>query len=221
MNLVYRTTWILSRIILQGLFRNRYLNPERLPATGPVILAANHASYFDPPLIGSGLARPVNYLARDTLFKYPIFRGMLRELHCVPVDRDGAGAAGLKGIFDRLSGGGVILLFPEGTRTPDGSLRPARAGIGLTVIKSKAPVLPVRVFGTFDAYSRHARFPTLHPIAVKYGRPLYFEAERAEVAHAPKARVKEIYQEVANRLMAEIAALQPCEDVDQFPSAPR
>lgn len=208
MSLFYRFTWYASQAVFRSYFRGHYYNAERLPATGPVILAANHESYLDPPLIGSGLARPVNYLARDTLFTNPLVRPMLMELNCVPVDRDGAGAAGLKGILDRLTAGGVILLFPEGTRTKDGALQAARAGIGLTVIKSNAAVLPVRVFGTFQAFSRFHKFPRPHAVAVKYGRPIDFSAERAEVRTCPKPRVKEIYQEIANRLMKEIGALE-------------
>ena len=208
MTLFYRFTRLVCQATVRTYFRGHYYNAERLPIEGPVILAANHASYLDPPLIGSGLARPVNYLARDTLFTIALFRPILIGLNCVPVNRDGAGAAGLKGILDRLTAGGVILLFPEGTRSRDGKLQAAQAGIGLTVIKSKAPVLPVRVFGTFNAFNRYHNFPRPRPVAVKYGRPIDFSAERAEVRECPKPRVKEIYQQIANRLMAEIAALE-------------
>jgi len=217
MTWVYRCTWVISHAIFRFFFRGNYFNPERLPKSGPVILAANHASYLDPPLIGSGLARPVNYLARDTLFKYSFFNYFLRRLYCVPVDREGAGAAGLKGIFDRLGRGGVILLFPEGTRTSDGQLRPARAGVGLTVIKSDAPVIPVRVFGTFEAFNRFAKFPRPCPVTVKYGQPLDLTRLREEAKVCSKQRLKIIYQEVADAIMAEIARLQPCEDKATFP----
>ena len=206
---VYEIAWYVSRIVFTVFFRVRYFYDSKLPAVGPLILAANHASYFDPPLVGSGLSRPVNYLARDTLFKHAAFTFILKRLLCVPVDREGAGAAGLKGIIDRLSCGGVILLFPEGTRTPNGALLPARAGLGLTVIKSSAPVIPVRVFGTFEAYGRHLKFPRFHRIAVKYGAPLQIDDLREEVKTCSKPRAKEIYQEVSNRLMAQIAAMRP------------
>ena len=93
----------------------------------------------------------------------------------VPVDREGGGARGLKAILDRLLAGGAIILFPEGTRTRDGKLQPARSGIGLTVMKSTAPVVPVRVFGTFEAFGRHLRFPRPHRVAVKYGQPMLFD----------------------------------------------
>ena len=135
----------------------------------------------------------------------------------MPVDRDGGGAAGLRAILDRLLAGGAIILFPEGTRTRDGKLQPARSGIGLTVIKSAAPVVPVRVFGTFEAFGRHMRFPRPRPIAVKYGQPMLFEKLRAEAKTCSKPRLKEIYQELADEIMAAITRLEPCEEKATFP----
>ncbi|MEQ2009031.1 MAG: lysophospholipid acyltransferase family protein [Limisphaerales bacterium] len=209
---VYRLTWLACRAYYALWHRWRVLNPERVPLTGPVILAANHGSYLDPPLIGSGVPRPINYLARDTLFRFPGFGWYLRQLNVVPVDRDGGGAAGLKGILDRLLNGGAVILFPEGTRTSDGNLQPARAGIGLTVIKSDAPVVPVRVFGTFEAWSRHVKFPRPRRVMVKYGEPMDFKALREEAKTCTKPRLKLIYQEIADQLMAAIAKLEPVAD---------
>ena len=145
MNLSYRLGWTFFRLMYATYFRWRVFNPERVPQTGAVILASNHASFLDPPLVGSGLKRGINYLARESLFRFPGIGALLRSWNAVPVDRDGGGAAGLKAILDRLLAGGGIILFPEGTRTRDGKLQPARSGIGLMVIKSAAPVVPVRV----------------------------------------------------------------------------
>jgi 1-acyl-sn-glycerol-3-phosphate acyltransferase len=111
-----------------------------------------------------------------------------------------------------LLAGGVIILFPEGTRTRDGQLQPARSGIGLTVIKSDAVVIPVRTFGTYEAYGRHITIPRPKSVAVKYGLPMKFEQLRAEAKTCSKARLKEIYQQIANEIMAAIAALEPRED---------
>jgi 1-acyl-sn-glycerol-3-phosphate acyltransferase len=217
MNSVYYLGWSLFRFIYATIFRWRVYNAERVPLTGPVILAANHASFIDPPLVGSGVRRGINYLARESLFRFPGVGWLLRQWNAVPVDRDGGGAKGLKAILDRLLAGGAIVLFPEGTRTTDGRLQPARSGIGLTVIKSEAVVIPVRVFGTFEAYGRHMKLPQPRRIAVKYGRPMRFEQLRAEAKRCSKARLKEIYQEVADELMAAIAKLEPHEDKDRFP----
>lgn len=212
MNLSYRIAWLGFRAVYATYFRWRVFNPERVPRTGPVILAANHASFIDPPLVGSGLTRDINYLARESLFRFPVVGAILRSWNAVPVDRDGGGAKGLKIILGRLLAGGGIILFPEGTRTKDGNLQPARSGIGLTVIKSAAPVVPVRVFGTFAAYGRNHKFPRPKKVAVKYGAPMNFEKLRAEAKVCSKSRLKEIYHEVAVEIMAAIAKLEPHAD---------
>ena len=218
MNPVYFAGWIFFRALYKFYFGWRVYNAERVPTRGPVILASNHASFVDPPLVGAGLKRQINYLARENLFRFPVLGWILHQWQVVPVDREGGGAKGLKMILDRLLAGGAIILFPEGTRTRDGKLQPTRSGIGLTVIKSNAPVVPVRVFGTFEAYNRHMRFPRpFHTLTVKYGRQMQFEKLRNEAKTCSKQRLKEIYQQVADELMQTIAMLQPCEDKDVFP----
>jgi len=217
MNPVYYCGWRFFRTAYKLYCRAEWFNAERVPATGPVILAANHASIIDPPLVGTGLTRGISYLARESLFRFWGVGWVLRNWDAVPVDRDGGGARGLKAILDRLLAGGGIILFPEGTRTLDGKLQPARSGIGLTVIKSTAPVVPVRVFGTFAAYGKDVPFPRPYKIMAKYGKPMEFTALRAEAKTCAKPRLKEIYQEIADEIMAQIARLEPCEDKETFP----
>jgi 1-acyl-sn-glycerol-3-phosphate acyltransferase len=212
MNLSYRIGWTVFRAFYATYFRWRVFGAENVPAAGGVILASNHASFLDPPLVGAGLKRDINYLARESLFRFPGIGALLRSWNAVPVDRDGGGAKGLKKILDRLFAGGAIILFPEGTRTRDGNFLPARSGVGLTVIKSTVPVVPVRVFGTFAAYGRHIKFPRPRRVILKYGRPLHFETLRAEAKVCDKLRLKEIYQQVADEIMAAIAKLEPRED---------
>src|SRR5690242_15736625 len=217
MNPVYFLGWCFFRALYKFYFGWRVYNPERVPLKGPVILASNHASFIDPPLVGAGLKRGINYLARESLFRFPVVGWVLHRWQAVPVDREGGGAAGLKAILDRLLAGGAIVLFPEGTRTRDGKLQPARSGIGLTVVKSNAVVVPARVFGTFEAYGRDVRIPRPHPISVKYGKPMRFEALRKEAQTCSKARLKEIYREIADEIMGVIAKLEPHEDKESFP----
>lgn len=217
MNIPYFIGWCAWRSVYKFYFRWQVYNPERVPLKGGVILASNHASFLDPPLVGSGVQRTINYLARENLFRFPVMGWVLRQWQVVPVDRDGGGATGLRNILERLLAGGAIILFPEGTRTRDGKLQLARSGIGLTVIKSTAPVVPVRVFGTFEAYGRHMLIPRPRRVAVKYGQPMLFEQLRAEATVCSKPRLKEIYQQVADELMAAIAKLQPYTDKAEFP----
>ncbi len=217
MNLSYRLGWLGFRLLFATYFRWRVYHPERVPLQGPVLLAVNHASFLDPPLAGAGLDRRVNFLARETLFRFPVVRSLLNSWSAIPVDRDGGGATGLKAILDRLHNGEAVIVFPEGTRSRDGALQPARSGIGLAVIRSEASVVPVRVFGTLEAFGRHVRFPRPWPIVVKYGPPLRFEALRAEAASCSKPRLKQIYQQVADEIMSAIGAIEPFQEKTTFP----
>jgi len=212
LNPVYFLGWSFFRALFKVYFRWRVYNAGRVPLAGPVVLASNHESFLDPFLVGAGVPRGINYLARESLFRFPVVGWLLRKWNSVPVDREGGGARGLKAILERLLAGGAIILFPEGTRTRDGKLQAARSGIGLTVIKSAAPVVPVRVFGTYAAYGRHLRWPRPRRVAVKYGEPMAFERLRAEAKTCPKPRLKQIYQQIADEIMAAIAKLEPVED---------
>lgn len=212
MKLVYRIPRFACVVFFTTYLRWRVLGRERVPAVGPVILASNHASFLDPPLVGAAVRRHVNFLARDTLFPIPLLGRCLRAWEVVPVDRDGGGAAGLKGILDRLRKGGAILLFPEGTRSPDGRLQAARSGIGLVAAKSTASVVPVRVFGSHEAMGRGVSWPRPRRVVVKFGPAMQFERLRAEAQTCPKPRLKEIYQEIADDIMAVIASLEPVKD---------
>lgn len=213
----YWLGWTFFRFVYAIYFRWHYFNPERVPLSGPVILAANHASFLDPPLIGAPIPRALHFLARDTLFRFPPAGALLRSWNAVPVDREGGGATGLRRILEVLEAGHGVIMFPEGTRTRNGALQRARSGLGLVILKSEAPVIPVRVFGTFEAFGRNARWPRPVPVAVKYGHPLGFEALRAEAKRSGKSRLKEIYQQITDETMAGIAQLQPFEDKERFP----
>lgn len=218
MSLTYWLGWSFYRVLFSVYCGWNVYNPERVPNRGPVILASNHASHLDPPLIGSGVQRPLNYLARESLFNMPVGGYLLRQVNAVPVDRDGAGAAGLKAIINRLRKGGAIVLFPEGTRTTDGTIQPARSGVGMVAIKSQATVVPTRVFGTLQAWNRDMRWPRPRRVAVKYGHPMNFDALRAEAKSCSKDRLKEIYQEASDAIMREVSALKPGNDLERFPA---
>jgi 1-acyl-sn-glycerol-3-phosphate acyltransferase len=208
MNPLYWLGWIGFRLFFAIYFRRRIEGAENVPKTGPVLFASNHASFLDPPLVGSSVRRQIHYLARDTLFTVPLFGWVLRQVNSVPVDREGGGASGLKAVLDTLNNGHPMILFPEGTRTKDGKLQAARSGIGLAVIKTTAAVVPVLILGSFEALNRYHSFPRPHKVTVRFGKPLDFSRYRAEAKTCTKPRLKEIYQEVADEIMREIAALR-------------
>ena len=217
MSVPYWMGWTFFRFLFLLVFRCRYFNGERVPKTGGCILAANHCSYLDPPLVGSGVRRQVGMLARKSLFRFPVFGAILRSWDAVPVDPKGGSAAGLKGILDRVADDGAVLIFPEGTRSPDGNLLPARSGLGLMVVKTEAPVVPVRIWGTHEAYGRNSRVPKPKKLAIKFGPPLTFRSLREEAKHCSKHRLKELYQQASDEVMSAIRDMEPILDKMNFP----
>jgi 1-acyl-sn-glycerol-3-phosphate acyltransferase len=209
MKVLYFVGWSFFRLYFRFYHRWEISGAENVPVSGPVILASNHASFLDPPLVGAATDREINYMARETLFRFPVIGAILRNVNAVPVDREGGGAAGLRAILDRLLGGGGIILFPEGTRSPDGALQKPKSGIGLAIIKSQAPVIPVRVFGTFSALNRRQSIPRPCKVRVTFGKAVDFSDLRQEAQSCSKPRLKQIYQEAADRIMTAIAQLNP------------
>lgn len=213
----YQFWRVVVRSLAQVAWDLKIFNVERVPATGPVILACNHVSFADPPLVGVGIPRATHFLARDTLFRNPLFGAWLRSVNSIPVDRDGGGAAGVRAVLSLLECQEMVVLFPEGTRSRDGRLQSARPGVGLIALKSGAPVVPVRLFGLFEIWGRHRRLPGPGGVIVKYGHPIRFDPvnglEMRSAPITPKGR----NQWVAEQIMNAIQVLGPEEEVDQFP----
>jgi 1-acyl-sn-glycerol-3-phosphate acyltransferase len=175
---------------------------RHVPLRGSVIFAANHISFYDPPAIGCQVPRPFNYFARDTLFK-GLFGKALYKLETIPVARDNADIRSLKAIFKALKNQGAVAMYPEGTRSADGQLAAPKPGAGMIACKSKATVVPTRIFGTFEAFGRNHKVPTLGgPIHIAYGKPMSL----AEID--PGKDHPERYLEASRRIMAEIAKLE-------------
>src|ERR1700730_7234717 len=159
MNFYYWLGYHLSRLLAQLFFRFRIINRERVIQTGPAILAMNHQSFFDPPLAGNGCDRPIYFLAKKSLMKVPVLSWLLPKLNVIPVDLEGQSPGALKALIRILRGGDAALVFPEGSRTPDGSLQPALPGLGFVIAKRGPPVVPSGSLGRF------APWPTQRKVA--------------------------------------------------------
>lgn len=207
MKLIYRVGHVIFRAIGSWYFHWEIRNPERVPASGAVLLASNHVSYLDPPLIGAAVDREVHFLGRASLFKNRFAAALLRSVNCVPVDRERRSPGGLKAVMQLLRKEKAVLLFPEGTRTPDGKLHRAEAGVGLLALKCGCPVVPVGIAGMYEAYNRHMKFPKPGRIRISFGAPLDFSGLRAATAVQDKSNLKETYQSVADQVMRAIAEL--------------
>ena len=196
----------------------KFQNAHFLIKEKQFIIVANHNSHLDTLTILASLpskiissVKPVaaqdhfgNTRFKEKLSNYFINTLLIQRKR----DKENFENDPIHRMIKALDDGYSLILFPEGTRSPDGTLQKAKSGIGLTVIKSEAPVVPVRVFGTFDAYHRHHAFPRPRKVAVRFGKPIDFAALRAEAKTCSKQRLKEIYQEVANQIMEAIASLE-------------
>ena len=174
MTLWYLLGYSLSKAIAKTFFNYRVIGAENMIEEGPCIIAANHCSYLDPPLVGVACQRAIHYLARKSLLDIPVLGPILPQLNVIPVDQKNADRSALMGAIRVVKNGGAVLIFPEGSRSWDGDLQTAQPGIGMIVAKTGAPVVPVRVFGTFETYPRGATLPRLSSIKVAIGKRLTF-----------------------------------------------
>lgn len=206
MSFTYYFWYTLSKITARLFFSFRAVHPERMIEQGPLILASNHQSYFDPPLVGICSRRGVYYLARKTLLQIPLLGKLLPHINVILVDRDGNDMSALKAVIRTVKSGNGVVLFPEGTRSPDGNLQPAKAGIGLVIAKTRAPVQPMRIFGSHEAFPKGSGTISACPISVVVGQPIRFTSEELDPA-TYGGDERALYQALSDRVMREIAAL--------------
>ncbi len=205
MNWLYSVGKLLSHCVFDGGFPGDAAGVEHIPRKGPFILAANHTSFFDPPAIGRLVPREICYFARKSLFKTGLIGSILSSVHAIPVDREGvADIQAVKRVLHALRQGRGVLFFPEGTRSFDGNLCEPEPGIGMIACKSRVPVIPVRIYGSYKAYGRNMKVPDLNvPVSVAFGPPL--SPDDFDPGRSAESR----YQEASRRIMDAIAAIPP------------
>lgn len=178
---LYGASRLVLRVLLTVLFRLRVRGQENVPGTGPCLLAANHASFLDPPLAGVALRRQFHFFARSSLAKIPILGAWCRSVGAMFVDRDAPTRQALQQAIDALQAGRGVVVFPEGTRTETGAIGAFKRGLLVMVRQSGCPVIPVGIRGSFAALPRHRRFPRLfRRCEVTYGTALTADAILAD-----------------------------------------
>ena len=166
----YALCWYPCWAVAKLLFRFRWSGAENVPSDGPVLIASNHQSHLDPVLVGIACPRQLRFLARHTLFFWPL-AWLIRSLGAVPIDR-ASGRGGIKATLKLLKEGAPVLVFPEGTRTPDGALQPLHAGFCALARRSGATIVPAALDGAYAAMPRGSRLPRPRPITLRFGRPI-------------------------------------------------
>jgi 1-acyl-sn-glycerol-3-phosphate acyltransferase len=202
MNFYYWLGYHLSRLLAKVFFGFRIIHRERVIQTGPVILATNHQSFFDPPLAGNAADRAIYFLAKKSLMDVPILGWLLPRLNVIPVNLERGDRSALKALIRVLSAGDCALVFPEGTRTPDGNLQPAEPGLGLIIAKTRAPVVPMRIFGAYDAWPIGGKMRLGPNITIVVGEAIHFSEADFEGSG------KDLYTRLSQRVMDAIAAIK-------------
>ncbi|HCJ67396.1 MAG TPA: 1-acyl-sn-glycerol-3-phosphate acyltransferase [Elusimicrobia bacterium] len=183
-------------LIFKFFWRIKVYGHKNIPPQGGVIVAANHSSLVDPPVLGSAMKREANYLAKQELFRIPIFGNILRRVNAFPVKRGESDILALKRARRLLEEGKLVILFPEGTRNRTGKLLRGRPGIGILTVWTGVPIVPALIRNT----NRLFHFPRLE---VHFAPPLYFSNSGDNY---PKDR--EYYQKITDEVMQKISEMK-------------
>ncbi|MGG0936042.1 lysophospholipid acyltransferase family protein [Brevibacillus centrosporus] len=159
----YRTFRGFFRIIFSLVFRWQVIGREHIPKEGPVILCCNHISLWDPPLLGSGIERMVNFMAKEELFRVPVIGFLIAKFGAFPVKRGAGDRSAIRTTLKLLEDGKILGIFPEGTRSKTGELGEAMPGSAMFALKSQAQVIPVAIIGPYRMF---------RPIKIVYGEPI-------------------------------------------------
>lgn len=201
MNWVYWVGWSWFRGIAKASFNYEVVGKERLIDDGGALVVCNHVSFLDPPLVGTAHNHGVYYLARKTLFT-GFCAWLYPRWNSIPIDQENPDMSSLKNVIKMLKSGNRVVMFPEGERSWDGKIAEAKAGVGLIISKAKVPVVPCRLFGAHEALPRGAAFWRISQVTLVVGEPIDFTEEEL------KAKGRDAYQAIADRVMAEIEAIE-------------
>jgi cytidylate kinase len=175
MKLLYTICYAVARFYFKTFFRLKIYGLEHF-RPGAAIIAANHASFYDPPVLGISCPEEVHFLARGSLFHVPLLGRLIRNLNSHPIARGTSDAATFKMMLELLSQDKKLILFPEGNRAPDGELQPLERGLAFLVQKAQCRVIPAYIQGTFEAWPRDRKFPKLFgKITVVFGSPIEWD----------------------------------------------
>jgi 1-acyl-sn-glycerol-3-phosphate acyltransferase len=202
--IVYRVLRLIARMLCVLWFRIRVEGRHHVPSQGGGMLLSTHQSGLDPILVGLACNRNLNFLARSTLFRNPAFSLLLKTLDSIEIDRERGGLSGLREMLSRLRSGKVVLLFPEGTRTDDGSIGVVKPGFFPIAKRSDVPLIPVAIVGAFECMPKGSKWIFPKPIAVVFGKPIppedYRNWSEEQAVRAVATSLGDLYQRGKNSI---------------------
>ena len=170
--LYYLFKWSVVSPMFNLYFRGHVEGAKHVPPQGPLLVVANHASDFDPPILSSCVRRPVSYMAKEELFQIPILGSAIRLYGAYPVKRGSADRSAIREALKQLEQGWAVGVFLQGTRTPDGRIPNPKLGAALIAAKAKVPMLPVSLWGTHGIITKGTKLPHCVPVTVRIGLPI-------------------------------------------------
>lgn len=196
---VLRAIFRLTGVVL---YRFRFHGADKIPREGGGLVCANHQSNLDPAVVGMCFSQRINYLAKQTLFKFPLSI-IINLLDGIPIDRSGMGIAGIKETLKRAKRGELILIFPEGQRTFDGEMLEFMAGFVTVAKRTKVPLIPVGLDGSFHAWPRTTLIPKPGTIHVVFDYPVqpeeYLDLSDEEIVQLLESRIQKCFKEARKR----------------------
>ncbi|WP_307361951.1 lysophospholipid acyltransferase family protein [Pseudarthrobacter niigatensis] len=213
--------WVMKRIflgpVIKLLFRPWVKGLDNIPAQGAAIIASNHLSFSDSIFMPLMVRRPVVFLAKSEYFTGTGIKGRLtaaffRLTNQLPMDRSGgaASAASLNAGMDVLEAGGLLGIYPEGTRSPDGRLYRGKVGVARLALQAGVPVIPVAMIGTDKVQPIGKRLPNIRRIGMIFGEPLDFTQYRDQ------AEDRAVQRQVTDQIMSRLLRLSGQEYVDEY-----
>ncbi len=200
MRVHYRLSWLFLNLIERLLFGFRVYGAENVPLVGGVIIASNHVSYCDPPVVGSAVPREVFFLAKEELFRNRAFAWLIKNYNAIPLRRWSGDIGAVRKAVALLNEGKAIIMFPEGTRSLSGRLLKPKPGIGLIASLASVPVVPTYVSGTNRLGHALVR---LRPLEVRFAKPVLPQSFKDQ-----GLQDKALYRAITEEVMRRIAKLR-------------
>jgi 1-acyl-sn-glycerol-3-phosphate acyltransferase len=200
----WKTCWMVARFVAIVFFDLKTYGAKHVPRTGGALLLTNHQSYLDPVMFGVNLPRSLSYLAKSELFRNPVFRWLISNLHAFPVRQGRGDKAAIEETIRRLREGHLLNVYPEGSRTENGEIGPIQRGVALVLKRASVPIVPAVIDGSFQAWPKGEQIFRSRPVRVLYGKPILVEGLKGD-------QIVELVDRTLRKMLADLRAgrIQP------------